>query len=260
MRLVATILLSAAVTSTAADFPSLQQLAERGAAVAIANPVVAAARKDELDSAYLYGFDIATGLFADPADGGLGADVASREERGIRRALDEAAQEGFGAAKSLLRDDYPLHSETIAVDSGVVALRVSEYRASRDLPPVAADPTLTAIAQLHARRMASADRMEHVLPGEGSFGKRLEDGNFRSSLAVENIAAGTRTLDDVLKVWRGSPRHDANLLQDGVAKLGVGVAWAPGSRYRIYWCLVLARGEAADQGTTADTTGTNHTP
>jgi hypothetical protein len=249
------------LAAVATDLPSLQQLAECGAAVAAANPIVAAARKSELDPAYRYGFDIATCLCADPSDGGLGGAVASRDEPRIRRALDDAAQEGFGAAKTLLRDDYPLRSETIAVDAGVVALRVSEYRATRDLSPVTADPTLTAIAELHARRMASADRLEHVLPGEGSFGRRLEDGAFRSSLAVENIAAGTRTLGEVLDLWRRSPRHDANLLRDGVVKLGVGVAWAPDSRYRIYWCLVLARGEStADQDATAATTGTNHTP
>jgi uncharacterized protein YkwD len=57
----------------------------------------------------------------------------------------------------------------------------------------------------------------------------------------------------VLHLWRESPRHDANLLRAGVSKLGVGVALAPESRYRTYWCLVLAQRRA-------ESTGTNHTP
>jgi uncharacterized protein YkwD len=115
------------------------------------------------------------------------------------------------------------------------------------LSQVAVDPTLMQIAFLHARRMAAADRLTHVLRGEGSFAQRLADGGFEATVAVENIAGGPATLGEAFALWRRSPPHDRNLLAAGVSKLGIGVASDPDSRYRTYWTLILGEdGHAVD--------------
>jgi uncharacterized protein YkwD len=133
----------------------------------------------------------------------------------------------------------PLSTQAGTVDAGEAAALISAYRKSRGLPPVTVDPTLTRIAAAHARRMASADKMAHVLPGEGSFQQRLAAGGFQASMAAENVAAGQKSLGDVLESWRKSPGHNANLLLPNVSKIGIALSIAPDSRYKTYWSLVL---------------------
>jgi uncharacterized protein YkwD len=128
---------------------------------------------------------------------------------------------------------------SVTVDAEEAAALISQYRGTRGLSRVTVDPTLMQIAFLHARRMAAADRLTHVLRGEGSFARRLSDGGFEARVAVENIAGGPATLGEALALWRRSPPHDRNLLASGVSKLGIGVATDHDSRYQTYWTLIL---------------------
>ena len=126
------------------------------------------------------------------------------------------------------------------VDSGEAAALISEYRRSRGLSSVSVDPTLTNIAAVHSRQMAEANKMAHVLPGEGSFQQRLKSGGFDGGTAAENVAAGQDSLAEVLQAWRKSPGHNRNLLYPGVTKIGIALSIAPGTRYEKFWTLVLA--------------------
>jgi uncharacterized protein YkwD len=126
------------------------------------------------------------------------------------------------------------------LNAKAAAAMVSGYRKSRGLPAVALDSKLMKIAADHAHRMAAADRMAHVLPGEGSFQRRLSSGGFEAAAAAENIGAGYDTLEEAMAAWRTSRTHNANLLKRGVTRMGIASAYAPGSRYRVYWSLVLA--------------------
>ena len=126
------------------------------------------------------------------------------------------------------------------VDAVAAAASISAERAVHHLSAVTVDARLMRIAALHARRMAGFGRVEHTLPGEGSFEQRLADGGFPASWAAENVGGGPQTLARMLELWHGSPGHAANLLLAGVSKLGIGVAIAPGSPYKVYWSLVLA--------------------
>jgi uncharacterized protein YkwD len=136
----------------------------------------------------------------------------------------------------------------VVADGEEAAAYVSQYRASRGLPGVTVDPVLSQIAVLHARRMAAANRLAHVLPGDRSFALRLSAGGFAARLAVENIAGGPRSVAEALALWRRSPPHDRNLLTAGVSKLGIGVATARKTRYKTYWTLILGEDEAGVDG------------
>lgn len=148
-----------------------------------------------------------------------------------------ACSTGADSGGSLFRS--PLSTQAGTVDAGEAANLISAYRKSHGLPPVAIDPTLMRIAAVHAQRMAAADKMTHVLPGEGSFQQRLAAGGFQPSMAAENVAAGQNSLADVLESWRKSPGHNANLLLPNVSKIGIALSIAPESRYKSYWSLVL---------------------
>lgn len=69
-----------------------------GARIAAADPTVAEARNAEADPFYRLGFDIATAIFGDPAQGAQGNTQAGPGSLGLRDSLSAAGQRGFNAA------------------------------------------------------------------------------------------------------------------------------------------------------------------
>ena len=41
--------------------------------------------------------------------------------------------------------------------------------------------------------------------------------------------------------WRESAPHDATMLAPRATKMGIATAYAPGSKYKVYWALLTAR-------------------
>ena len=127
-----------------------------------------------------------------------------------------------------------------SVDAAAAAQMISAYRASRGLPGVSVDRRLTQIAADHAVKMAAANELAHVLPGQGSFRQRIEAVGYQAAIAAENIGAGFDNLSEAIARWQASPSHDTNLLRPGLTHIGIAVAKAPGTRYGTWWSLVLA--------------------
>ncbi|MCM3873214.1 MAG: hypothetical protein ND895_21225, partial [Pyrinomonadaceae bacterium] len=75
--------------------------ASKGAVIAAQDPMVADARMAEGDVFYWLGFDIATGIFGDPALGAQGNTQTGPNSLGIRDGLSAAGQRGFNAAVKL---------------------------------------------------------------------------------------------------------------------------------------------------------------
>lgn len=74
------------------------ELAAVGSAIAQRDPTVGAARNTQADAFYRLGFDIATGIFGDPALGAHGNTATGPGSLGIRDGLNTAGQKGFNAA------------------------------------------------------------------------------------------------------------------------------------------------------------------
>jgi uncharacterized protein YkwD len=154
--------------------------------------------------------------------------------------------------------DSPLATQAGTVDVNEAANLISQYRATKGLGPVTVDPTLMKIAAIHSQKMAADNTMSHVLPGEGSFMQRIAAGGFQASMAAENVAAGQKSLAEVLESWRKSPGHNANLLLPNVSKIGIALSIAPDSRYKTYWTLDL--GEWLKPGQASPMDGPNAGP
>lgn len=84
------------------------QWAAKGAAIARATPVVAAARILNPSVFYWLGFDIATGLYGDPALGGQGDTAPGPGKQRIFDALSADGQNGFSASVKLHLGPPPL--------------------------------------------------------------------------------------------------------------------------------------------------------
>jgi uncharacterized protein YkwD len=129
---------------------------------------------------------------------------------------------------------------SVAVDAAAAARAISDYRKSGGLPPVKSESRLNRIAATHSQKMAALDRLDHVLPGEGSFRQRVEGGGYAAAVASENIGAGYDTLAEVIAAWKASPGHNVNMLRPDVTEIGIALYRTPRGAYRTYWTLILA--------------------
>jgi uncharacterized protein YkwD len=137
--------------------------------------------------------------------------------------------------------DRPEVDRPATLDPGTAQGMINAYRKSNGLPPVQLDPKLMAVAANHAKRMAAANKLDHVLRGEGSFAKRLSAGGYDAAAAVENIGAGYHNLNEAFSGWRNSPHHRRNMLNKDVTAMGIAVAYNKASKFKDFWCLVMAR-------------------
>lgn len=124
------------------------------------------------------------------------------------------------------------------LDSVMAASMISGYRANNGLGPVTVDPELMKIAETQSMAMAKRNKMDHDIAG--TLPKRLAAAGYPATLAVENIGAGYHTLAEAFSGWRDSPPHRANMLKSGVTKLGIAASYAPDTKYKVFWTLVLA--------------------
>ncbi len=120
---------------------------------------------------------------------------------------------------------------------------ISQYRREHGLPAVKVDPRLTAVAEKQAHAMASTGIMDHNVAG--AFTTRIAAAD--TYTAGENIAAGTKTWEDTLRMWEHSPGHNANLLLADADIIGVAVARNDGTRYKVFWSMAI--GHRAPPGT-----------
>jgi uncharacterized protein YkwD len=124
------------------------------------------------------------------------------------------------------------------VDSAAAASMISGYRSNNGLGPVVVDAELMRLAGEQARAMAARDKMDSDVGRP--FHERMRKAGLGGGVAVENVGAGYHTLAEAFSGWRDSPPHRANMLNRGVARMGIGTAYAPASKYKVFWALILA--------------------
>ncbi|MFE9748757.1 CAP domain-containing protein [Saccharothrix saharensis] len=125
----------------------------------------------------------------------------------------------------------PTRTEVELAEAKVLELTNAE-RAANGCPALAADDRLAAAARAHSADMAANNYFDHVSQDGRSFVDRVKAAGYPSP-GAENIAAGQRTAEAVVKGWMDSPGHRANILNCKLKALGVGMA--RGGSYGIYW-------------------------
>jgi uncharacterized protein YkwD len=124
------------------------------------------------------------------------------------------------------------------LDATDAAAMISKYRANNGLSTVALDPQLMRMAQDQAQAMAARNKMDHdvIRP----FKSRIAASGYDPKVAAENISAGYHTIAEAFSGWRDSPHHRSNMLLKGATHMGIAAVYAPGSKYRVFWALILA--------------------
>jgi len=128
------------------------------------------------------------------------------------------------------------------LDANAAASLISGYRGNNGLGSVKVDPDLMKLADQQSQAMAKRNKMDHDVAGP--LGKRIASSGYPATTAVENISAGYHTLAEAFSGWRDSPPHRANMLKSGVTRLGIAATYAPNTKYKVFWTLILASTDA----------------
>jgi uncharacterized protein YkwD len=127
------------------------------------------------------------------------------------------------------------------LDPVAAASMISLYRQNNSLGAVAVDPELMKLAEQQSQAMASRNKLDHDV--KAPLAKRLNASGYPATVAVENVSAGYHTMAEAFSGWRDSPPHRANMLKSGVTKLGIAASYAPNTKYKVFWTLILASSE-----------------
>ena len=128
------------------------------------------------------------------------------------------------------------------LDPQAAASIISLYRQNNGLGGVTVDPALMNLAEQQSQAMASRNKLDHDV--KAPLERRLGASGYPATLAVENVSAGYHTLAEAFSGWRDSPPHKANMLKNGVTKLGIAASYAPNTKYKVFWTLILASTDA----------------
>jgi len=131
-----------------------------------------------------------------------------------------------------------LASAGAQLDAAAAASMISGYRQNNNLDAVAIDPDLMRLADEQARTMAARDKIEHNVSKD--FKARIKASGFDVKVAAENVSAGYHTLAEAFSGWRDSPPHRTNMLLKGATRMGIAAVYAPNSKYKVFWTLILA--------------------
>jgi uncharacterized protein YkwD len=124
------------------------------------------------------------------------------------------------------------------LDSAAAATMISQYRQNNGLGAVVVDPDLMKLAEQQSQVMASRNKLDHDV--KAPLAQRLNASGYPATQAVENVSAGYHTLAEAFSGWRDSPPHRANMLKNGVTKLGIAASYAPNTKYKVFWTLIMA--------------------
>ncbi|MEA1830800.1 CAP domain-containing protein [Methylobacterium durans] len=151
-------------------------------------------------------------------------------------ALGLAGCAGEPQATSALPSLYwPLTTNTAQLDTNAAREMISAYRRGRGEAPLTLDPELQRLAETEAAAMAAADR-----PSKAQTVKvAVERLGYQKANA--NLSAGYHTLAEAFSGWRDSPSHNAVMLDASATRMGIATAYAPNSKYKVYWALLVAK-------------------
>ncbi|MEU6668343.1 CAP domain-containing protein [Streptomyces sp. NPDC046727] len=117
-------------------------------------------------------------------------------------------------------------SKEAAAEAEVLKL-VNDERAKAGCSPLAANSSLTGLAETFSDDMAARGFFDHTDPDGNSPWDRAAKAGI-TDLGGENIARGQADAAAVMAAWMNSPGHRANILSCNFKTLGVGVHFGPG--------------------------------
>ncbi|MFI5012131.1 MAG: CAP domain-containing protein [Hyphomicrobiales bacterium] len=124
------------------------------------------------------------------------------------------------------------------VDQAEAADLLNGHRRLKGLAPMSADPALERIAASAARELADRDQPDAIVAAHAR--SALAAAHVSTAHVAQNLSGGYFTLADAFSGWRGAPRQERTISLPAATRFGIASAYAPGSKYTVYWALVVA--------------------
>lgn len=113
---------------------------------------------------------------------------------------------------------------------------INNYRAQNGLGALSLNAQLNAASEWMSNDMAAKNYFSHTDSlGRDPFQRMAAFGYNYNTWKGENLAAGVNTAQAALDLWKGSPGHNANMLNPNFKVIGIGRAYNAGSKYGWYW-------------------------
>jgi hypothetical protein len=138
--------------------------------------------------------------------------------------VDEAPRREAAAGPAPGELDVAVGSAPSAWQAALSSM-LDSARASEQLPPLARDPRLDALAQAHAEAMRRRGQAAHDA-GDGSPSERVSRAAYPARRVGENVAQAASLARAHRALWN-SPAHRGNLLDTGFDRVGLGVVVEP---------------------------------
>jgi uncharacterized protein YkwD len=104
------------------------------------------------------------------------------------------------------------------------------------VPPITMNEQLRAASRGHSEDMGALNYFAHNSLDGRTFDQRMRNAGYDGdSPWGENIAAGSETPEEAMRLWMESPGHCVNIMSPDFRVVGVGYGFNAGSTYRHYW-------------------------
>jgi len=153
--------------------------------------------------------------------------------RGIDRGIATWIVVGIVAVFPQLLSSPAAESGTPPEINELIAAHNRE-RATAKRAPLVANEQLEAAARIHARDMAEHEKMDHEGSDGSQFNERIERRGYHGRKLGENIAAGQKSVEAVMRGWMNSPHHRDNILGEFSE---IGAARVLAEDGTPYWCV-----------------------
>lgn len=128
----------------------------------------------------------------------------------------------------------------VTLDPEAAREAINRYRAQKGRKPLTLNSKLSRAAESHSADLARIDRISHKGTDGSNPWNRVESAGYTPKLAAENVGAGQRSIEEVIRGWQESAGHDRNLLLPDATQMGIALVKNPASSYGTFWTLVLA--------------------
>ena len=120
-------------------------------------------------------------------------------------------------------------SSQLAEYAEQVAVLVNKERNAYGLQPVKVSPKLSEAANIRASELK--ENFSHTRPNGTSCFTAMSELEIQYRAAAENIAYGQKNPESVMNAWMNSSGHRANILNEKMEYIGVGVVYRDGVYY-----------------------------
>lgn len=118
---------------------------------------------------------------------------------------------------------------------------INSYRRAQGVGEVRLSPALSSLAKGYAASLATNARKQTKVKPDGRLKTRLKAAGYEAADISESVTAGYHTFAEAFSGWRDSPPHRKTMLMRNATEMGIAAVYAPGTKYKVYWVLVMAR-------------------